>query len=182
MLTRDGDIMDLKSVPFYKRNLSVKSSTIDIITSPTSGAGYLVATDANIKVIDGTSNKGLSGAEFKLIDRVTSQEFDVGPSDAYGNINIIGILVSDYYLKQTKSPAGYDLNPEYSEGSGKPIVLVEDKTQNNIEVKLGSTSSVNVHFSYKDRSPIDGPQIEPIKIIHPKGSPLDLSANDCFER
>lgn len=167
---------------FDKRKITHTPKEIDIVTSPTSGSGYLVATDANFNVIDKISRKGLAGAEFKLVDKVTKEEFEIGPSDENGNINLKGILVSTYYLKQTKAPAGYDLSPEYTQGDGREIIIVEDPGQNNYIIELGASSSVNVHFSYKDHSPIDEPTVKTIKITHAKGIPLDLSANELIKK
>lgn len=60
-----------------------------------------------------TKEKGqagpLAGAEFELLDK-NKQSFDpkkIATSDAEGRINFTGLDAGEYYLKETKAPAGY---------------------------------------------------------------------------
>ncbi|MGX7013426.1 prealbumin-like fold domain-containing protein [Vagococcus silagei] len=154
-----------------------QNSEIKLTTDATGGEGQLILTNAKIKALDSVSNKGLMGAEFELTSVDTNKTTKVGPTDANGVIDLNDYQVGKYYLKQTKAPEGYDLNPDYTKDKGKEIFLVKDQAKNNFEVPMSATSTVDVAFTYEDGTPISEVGVQTVKIIHPKGVPLDLTKN-----
>lgn len=157
--------------------VNLDTNSLELIPDSSGGSGNLTLTSAKLTVRDKGTGKGIPNAIFELKDDVSNHTQLIGPSDENGNIHLNNALVSKYYLKQLEPPEGYDLNSEYSEGSGKELRFSENSVENNFFVDLSATSRVVVKFTYADGTPILEKNIEAVTIVHPKHTPLDLTTH-----
>ena len=119
--------------------------------------GNPIVSEKSYKYNNGVKHAALEGAEFKLYlaDGTTPYTNDIYPqgvtvySDASGRINIRGLDVGDYVLKETKAPTGYI----------KMQVGVKVKIEANIEEEdVTDTETINgkkVEVTYKTNKLVD---------------------------
>ena len=101
--------------------------------TPATGYGKLQKRSANPDVTDSNSFYSLEGAEYTVYtDQKLTKTVGTLKTDKDGNSNVLDLFAGTYYVKETKAPAGFEL----------------DETVHTLTVKVNETTVLKVEDEY----------------------------------
>lgn len=132
------------SSPSYgELNVYYRQWNANVNLSFTSGSGSGIIKTANLNVVkvDGSDESiKLKGALFEILKEDGTETGLTGETDEQGKLEFVGLPLGKYKLKETKAPAGYEVDSEYK--AGKAITLTENMAPIIVKNKTIFYSSV----------------------------------------
>ena len=100
--------------------------------TPTDGKGQLVKKSANPDITTGNSNYSLEGAEYTVYsDRTCKTSVGVLKTTSNGTSQVLTLKAGTYYVRETKAPAGFELDSTVHEmvvkANQTTVLTVEDQ-------------------------------------------------------
>ena len=117
----------VSSASYGDLNVYYRRGEASVNLNFTSGSGSGIIKTANldiIKVDKIDENLKLKEAVFEILKEDGTETGLKGETDDQGNLDFSGLPLGEYKLKETKAPAGYEIDSEYKEG--KTITLTEN--------------------------------------------------------
>ncbi len=122
---------------------------------PTDGSGQLVKKSANPEITTGNSSYSLEGAEYTVYsDSTCRTSVGVLKTTSNGSSQVLTLMAGTYYVKETKAPAGFELDSTvYTmvvKANETTVLTVEDqyipayvtlkKVSTNTEISAGNSN------------------------------------------
>ncbi|WP_218730223.1 SpaA isopeptide-forming pilin-related protein, partial [Brochothrix thermosphacta] len=122
------------------------SKEVIVQTSSGSGDASGIRGGLTITKVD-KANKPLIGATFIILDKTKKTMLRTGTTDASGTVSFGGLRAGDYVIKETESPAGFSIDPEYAVGKKVKVVVTQQNPMMTLKVvdpaTLVTVSKVN---------------------------------------
>lgn len=141
------------SSPSYgELNIYYRKSEASVNLNFTSGSGSGIIKTENLNVIKvDKSNESiwLKEAVFEILKEDGTETGLKGETDDQGTIEFPGLPLGEYKLKETKAPAGYEVDSEYKEGKAITVtenmapIIVKNKKIFYSSLELEKTDSVS---------------------------------------